>query len=404
MDILVVPDSHYYKNSEGEIFAESVYTYDFFKRYLLVFDKVIVLARVNNTGEIDEHMKKSNGPGVEFCELPDYSGPVQHLLNYWKLNRICKEALKKIDCCILRVPSATANCAWKYVNKRKVPVALEVVVDPELYFGKGTMKSILRPLIQYDWTRKLKFMCKHANGVSYVTKEYLQNKYPCIASEKGEGTEYFTGYYSSVLINEKHFGTSRKYEGKKHWNIIHVANYISGYRKGHKVTLEILKQLLDKGYDVDVIFIGDGSLKTYFMNMANDMGIYDNTHWLGRLSSSDQVFAQLKQADIMLFPTMAEGLPRVLLEAMASGLPCLSSPVCGIPEIIDKEMLIEYSNVNGYTEKIVELINNTQKLESISQHNILVAEQYCEDVLNRHRVDFYRKLRKCVEAKNENTI
>jgi len=50
-----------------------------------------------------------------------------------------------------------------------------------------------------------------------------------------------------------------------------------------------------------------------------------------------EVQAQLRQADVFVLPSLAEGIPVVLMEAMASGVPCISCPVNGIPELIAHE-------------------------------------------------------------------
>ena len=61
----------------------------------------------------------------------------------------------------------------------------------------------------------------------------------------------------------------------------------------------------------------DGTLKR-----VKDMG-YDYVEFAGRLSNGDEVREKIRNSDIFILPTYAEGLHRVILEAMSLGLPCL---------------------------------------------------------------------------------
>lgn len=392
MNVLVVPDSRYYMLPNGKVYVESVFTYDFFKRYLMVFDEVLVAARIEHIAELYENMQESSGKGVSFIEIPNYRGPWQHIIHYPQLIKSVKKGIGMSDCAIFRVPAATANTFQRYYHRSKKAYAIEVVVDPEKYFEKGTMKGILRPIIQKVWTRQLKKMCLQANGVSYVTTEYLQQHYPCKAVLEGETQQYFTASYSSVLLPSQVFSKPRIYKEKDMWTLVHVSNSISGYRKGHLTVLKTISELRKRGYNVRVRFIGDGALVREFMEIAKEMGISDEVTFVGRLANRWDVIHELRNADIMVFPTMAEGLPRVLLEGMATGLPCISSPVCGIPEILDEEYLVNYDDYLSYANKVEELISNTGKMQSVSARNIKKAWEYEETKLNLRREEFYRKL------------
>lgn len=389
--VLIVPDGHYFRDNNGDVYAENTYTYDFFTRYLLAFDEVYVLARVSDQPFDKARARKASGNNVFFIDLPDYHGAIEQLKYRKKSLDITKQALKKVDCVILRVPSATSSLIWKLCFDGKVKTGLEVVADPEDCFSKGSMNGALRVVIQYVWVKQLKKMCAEANGVSYVTSEYLQKKYPCKAMAK-QDSEHFTSHYSSACLKEIDYGLPKKFCGKKSWTIVHVCNYISNYRKGHRVVLEVLSELLNKDINVNVKFVGDGSLVPEFKEYAEKLGVSDHVTWCGRLFNSDEVREVLDSADLTLFPTMAEGLPRALLEAMARGLPCVSTPVGGVPELVPEDLLCDYDDVPGYTNIIMSLINSPDKMERISEMNVEKSKAYREDILNEKRRMFYQKL------------
>ena len=70
MDVMVVADGHYYQTSDGTVYADSVYDYTFYKRYLQAFDHVYAVARIKKLECAPEGKKVSSGPGVTFLPLP----------------------------------------------------------------------------------------------------------------------------------------------------------------------------------------------------------------------------------------------------------------------------------------------------------------------------------------------
>ena len=78
---------------------------------------------------------------------------------------------------------------------------------------------------------------------------------------------------------------------------------------------------------------------------------------------------------------------------MSQSLPCVSSPVDGIPELLDKEYLIDYNDVDGYAKKIIELISNWEKMISVGQQNYKKSLKYEKKILEQKRNCFYERLK-----------
>lgn len=399
MDLLLVADGHYYRDKKGDIYVQSVFDYSFYKRYLSVFDKVYAVARIEEVNEAPTGKKKASGERVIFLDFPVFKGPWQYARSFFYVKKVAKKYAEKFQCAIFRLPGATANIMCKEFAKTGKPFAVEIVIDPWENFAPGSGTGILRPTIRYSWTSLVKKMCMKANGASYVTEKYLQEKYPCPALF-GE-TGYFTNFYSSVELPDDTFAEPRMFFPKETWYIAHTANTLADYCKGHIQLMNAVKVVRDKGFDVRIRFIGDGPKREEFFEYAKKLGIEQATVFLGRLPGTEEVRKIYAESDMFVFPTKAEGLPRGLLEAMAEGLPCISSPTCGIPEVLQKDYLYDYDDAEGFARGIIKMITNPNIMCECSKSNIMIAKKYKSSILNEKRFSFYRALEDVVYEENE---
>ena len=179
--------------------------------------------------------------------------------------------------------------------------------------------------------------------------------------------------------------------------MVHTANNINNDVKGHDVVIEVVKKLNDLGIDASVTFIGDGDLRPELEKMAEVLGVGASVTFTGLLGSVMEVREKLLEADMFILPTKAEGLPRAVIEAMAVGLPCLSTPVNGIPELLETEYMFDPLDVGGFTNKIVDLLKQPEELNRVSARNIEKAKEYEETVLQKRRMEFYIKLKQLAE-------
>jgi len=105
-----------------------------------------------------------------------------------------------------------------------------------------------------------------------------------------------------------------------------------GARKGFFELLDVLARLRARGMDVELWAGGDGELELARAR-ARELGVEDRLRLLGWLTDEGKLTA-LRRAHVFCLPSQAEGLPMALLEAMAAGLPVVTSPVGGIPEAV----------------------------------------------------------------------
>jgi glycosyltransferase involved in cell wall biosynthesis len=101
----------------------------------------------------------------------------------------------------------------------------------------------------------------------------------------------------------------------------------------------------------------------------------------------------LRESDLMIFPSFSEGLPRTVIEACASGLPCVASNVGGIPEILSNDVIFDPTDINGIAEKTIEILNNPEYYELLSKMNYEKSWEYHQSNLEKKRDEFYLKLK-----------
>lgn len=101
-------------------------------------------------------------------------------------------------------------------------------------------------------------------------------------------------------------------------------------RKNHEVVLRALKELNDSS--IQYVLCGKGDLQEHLQHVAVELGIEKQVHFLGYRLDIPEIY---RMADCFVFPSVHEGLPFALMEAMESGLPIVCSRIRGNVDLID---------------------------------------------------------------------
>lgn len=136
--------------------------------------------------------------------------------------------------------------------------------------------------------------------------------------------------------------------------------------KGQAVLVEACRRLVGAGRDVHCTLVGDGPDRTALAQQARDAGLGDRLHITGRVPRPD-VVATLARADVLVAPSVPsadgrrEGLPVVVLEAMAVGVPVVASRLSGIPEAVEHGvtgLLVEPGDAQGVADAIGRVVDD----------------------------------------------
>src|SRR5699024_7185268 len=100
-----------------------------------------------------------------------------------------------------------------------------------------------------------------------------------------------------------------------------------------------------------------------------------------------------KDSHLFVLPSKSEGLPRAIIEAMATGNPCIGSNVDGIPELLDREYIVDGFNYSDYSKKIISLVSDWPKMIQSSNSNYENSKKFHSRILTNKRNLFYSRLK-----------
>lgn len=195
----------------------------------------------------------------------------------------------------------------------------------------------------------IKIRVSHAHTTSDNSRSYLKKAYihlmrvminsfstHLLACSKGAG-EYLFGekdlikpnytYFPNVIDYEQFLSTSqvgmKKFKMEEGLGTHFVLGHIGTFKevKNHLFLLKVMKKIT-KDIPAKLLLVGDGELKKSIQLEVEEMGLADSVHFLG---IREDIATILSSMDVFIFPSLTEGLGLVLLEAQASGIPCVVS-------------------------------------------------------------------------------
>ncbi|GAA2043607.1 hypothetical protein GCM10009720_25570 [Yaniella flava] len=126
---------------------------------------------------------------------------------------------------------------------------------------------------------------------------------------------------------------------------------------------------------MEVTIIGGGKLHSSLKALAVELQVSDNIHFIDRLPSADHVREFISKSDLFVLPSRTEGLPRVLIEAMASGIACLGANVGGVPELLGNEWIFRPNDPSALASIVMSVVGNPERLSTGARQQWVVARE-----------------------------
>ncbi|MGC3024522.1 glycosyltransferase [Burkholderia sp. DN3021] len=358
----------------GEIYSPHMGYEKFAGRFVPHFDCVRIAARAFPANA--PVGSRVTGARTSFADLGAIRGVRGWLWSLPRLSVRLFHVIRNAQTLMIRFPGNVATLALAMCWMTRRPFSAEIVADPEDYFRKGASNHPLRAVAKWIHCRSTASAARRAQTVRYVTDAYLQAKYPARSKADAFG-------FSDACLPDALY-TARDPHSWRHAGPLRMINVSMMHNpsKGHAVLLEAVSRLKRKGVAVTLTLVGDGVLRNGLEALATSLGIADRVSFRG-LVSSESACALVAEHDLFILPSLQEGMPRAMLEAMAVGTPVLGTDVGGIPEVLPASDLIRAGSVDAVEAGIEALARERTQLVDMSARQQAKASGFAYSALQQ---------------------
>ncbi|CAN1534569.1 RfaG Glycosyltransferase [Sphingomonadaceae bacterium] len=388
MKILVVTD-HVFLRFNGNVYDNFCFDQEFFDDYRQTFSNVLVAARMIECENLPADFRLSSGDSVEFVSMGSYRGWRWFVFAAVTARRKLRAAVLESDAVVLRVPSALAWVASRLALRARKPYIIEVIGDPEEAYqaaGQGPLFKLLG-----KWAKqRLKMIARGASAASYVNSSTLPAKYPVSKSAP-------VRFISSIRMPRRQILPARRHADPiPNPSIVYVGTLTR--RKRVSDLLCGCAVARDQGVDIQLHIVGSGPEEESLRAESEALGLLGRVEFHGQLVGINRINEILDKSDLFVLPSMSEGLPRSIIEAMARGLPAIGSDAQGVRDLIRPEDAFAVGDITDLGRLIVESARDPERLNRMSAHSHSVANLYSQEVLGPLRQSLYGHIAESVRA------
>ena len=310
-------------------------------------NEVTVVSMYDRKTPISERLKQK---GIKVIFLDKKPGPDFSMVK--KLRKVIRDFKPEVihthlDCVKYAYPAGSKEGVKKFIHTvhniaSKESSGIAAMINKRLFTKKGVVPVGLSPEVKET-----------------ICRQYglLEDKVPVI----------YNGIDLDKCICKSH------YESENILEFIHVGRFSE--QKNHRMLINAFAKFVSGYRDAKLTLVGEGALQSEIKDLVKEKGIEDKVFFNG---PTDNVFPLLERADVFVLPSLYEGVPMSLIEAMGTGLPIIATNVGGIPDMLNNsgEALI----IDKDEEALVKALN---RMTDISLREILG-----QNALERARKDF----------------
>jgi len=238
---------------------------------------------------------------------------------------------------------------------------------------------------------------KYHSLTLWLTKIVWKNAKAVVANSRGlmelaQKTAEKIGVKVGIIpngVNVNFFWSAAEKEKMGKFKILFVGRLTS--QKGADTLLRSIGELINRGFGdkIECEIVGDGPLCGELEALAKDLGIGSVVTFSGWLDRN-KLPEEYRSADVFVLPSADEGMPNVILEAMASGLPVIATRISGNEELVkdgENGYLVPPKDASALADKIELLINNKNLSEELGKKSLELARKYSWEGVARRYLD-----------------
>ena len=370
MKVLLVTDFSIYQQ-EQKIYTKFAFS-SIIKRYYERFGKISFCCP----------LKTSELPAECDIEITDMVEEITPLTSWDGLlhrkGRVVRMAIEKSDMIIARFAAFSSPFVCSIAHKIGKPVFAEVMsCGWDGLWNHGVTGKLVAPVMLLNVKQAL----WNADYALYVTEEFLQRRYPCKNKTVG---------VSDVVIDEisdevRQKRSARVAQIDPHNITLMTSGAVNVWYKGQHFVIRAIPLLNKMGIRVKYYCVGQGD-SGYLKKVAKKYGVEDQVVFTGAVSH-DEVFRLLDQCDVYVQPSLQEGLPRALVEAMSRGCPAVGARTGGIPELLPDECIVKRKSVKALAKAIEKMLGDG--LTQYSEQSFLRAADFQGEKLDAKREAYF---------------
>jgi glycosyltransferase involved in cell wall biosynthesis len=293
----------------------------------------------------------------------------------WLIQKAKQEGLSYLDYPFeSEHTSLFCNQMSSYINKKQIDIVYytitgfkeELMLLNEILRQVGRGIGILTAGVQWLPARKLDFgvedRLKMLTVVSHHIRDWILEKATYISPDRIK--VIYQGVDLSVFNPDKYTLEDRK-KTRSELGIVDTSTVIASIgrlveSKRHSILLHSAKQVIERHPEVSVMIVGAGGEENNLRKLAKELNIAEKTIFTG---FRDDVVNIMNSIELLVHPSVVEGLGLVIMEAMAMLKPVIATAVGGIPEVVvdgETGILIPADDCESLTEAILRMLSNRQ--------------------------------------------
>lgn len=384
--LLITHEIHGYQVN-GRFFNRETAVIDYYAlcNYRYKVQDIIVIGRCKKVDTVCSNLPALDGEGVRIAPIPEpHSAPHIVVLLPTILARVIR-SIKQADYYVVRLPGPTGILVALTLLAMGKTYGVECVGHASASFIQSRTNLKLKKLYGAILESVTRILVYNAFCVAYRS-HYLQKLYP---NKKGTHEWVFSG----AQLDE-HVATGPRSPTSFHKEKIDLI-YV-GRLQPEKGLVNLIRAFAimcaRRTKPLQLHIVGEGIERKALEKEAHDCGVDNLIKFYGKISRGQHLFSILDKVDLFILPSLTEGMPRALIEAMARGLPAIGSAVGGIPELLDKDCLFPPGKPERIAEKVLHLIERPDELARLSRRNFNASKAHWADGLKTAKDGFWNQV------------